>query len=157
MFINFLVKYKKKNLMSKLLNLVLLLMVIFSANFLEEDLIIGTFSTVVLVLIFMLFRDLISENLREYRKNIKKIFRVQRDFLKRNYFIHNKLSRLNFLYIKKIIFKYYFVKSLKLFLNLNLKVKNFLSKKTYFKLYYVNLIMTFISKLSFKLFNLIKH
>jgi hypothetical protein len=157
MFINFLVKYKKKNLMSKLLNLVLLLMVIFSANFLEEDLIIGTFSTVVLVLIFMLLRDLISENLREYRKNIKKIFRVQRDFLKRNYFIHNKLSRLNFLYIKKIIFKYYFVKSLKLFLNLNLKVKNFLSNKTYFKLYYVNLIMTFISKLSFKLFNLIKH
>ena len=136
MFINFLVKYKKKNLMSKLLNLVLLLMVIFSANFLEEDLIIGTFSTVVLVLIFMLLRDLISENLREYRKNIKKIFRVQRDFLKRNYFIHNKLSRLNFLYIKKIIFKYYFVKSLKLFLNLNLKVKNFLSNKTYFKLYY---------------------
>lgn len=145
---------KKHNLLDLFFNFFLVITLIFSANFLEEDLIIGVFSTSILFVLFFFIKDLVFENIRQYRRRVKKIFRVQRDFLKRNYFIHNKIARLHFLYMKKIIFHYYFIKCLKLFINFNLKIKYFLSKVVYFKIYYLNLITSFIFKLSFKLLNL---
>lgn len=149
----FLQKYDKSLLLT-LLNLGLIFIFNFSSNFLEEDLIIGVFSTSILFTIFFFLKDLVRENARQYRRRIKKAFRVQRDFLTRNYFIMNKIGRLHFVYMKKLIIKNYSIKCLKLYLNVTFKIKYIFSKIIYLKIYYFNIVILSILKLSFKLLNL---
>ena len=75
-------------------NAILILVFIFNKNYLEEDLIIGLFSSIILFFIFFSLHELKKESLRELRLKIKKVYRIQNELLE--VFIFLFLLFLNF-------------------------------------------------------------
>lgn len=144
----FLVKYNKykSKFFSNFFFFFFLLVFVCSVNFLEEDIIIGLLSNLILGVAVFSLRELKAEAARQNRKRIKEAFRIQRDLLKRYYFFFYKMLKTNFKYIKKITFKYFLIKCSKLFLRSNLKLKFFFYKFLYIKMYFLNLIIFFFFK-----------
>merc|ERR1712173_287899 len=99
-------------------------------NYLEEDLIIGLFSSIILFFIFFSLHELKKESLRELRLKIKKVYRIQNELLEVYYFFVSTVSKFFFKYLKKKTFltKLIYLKSL------NLKILNKLVLKLSLKL-----------------------
>ena len=91
-----------------IINLILVLFLIFSKNFLEEDLILGLFSSLTLLFAFFLFKEAKSKDLRELRLNIKKVYRIQKKLLKEYYFYYGLIQKRYFKYTKRILKKIFF-------------------------------------------------
>ena len=158
MFNSILLKYNKykSKFFSNLFFFFFIIVFLCSVNFLEEDIFIGIFSNLILGFLVFILRELKAESARQNRKRIKKVFRMQRDFLKRYYFYFYKLLKINFRYIKKITFNYFLIKCTKLFIKLNLNLKFYFYKVIYIKTYILNFIILFLFKFFNKLLELSK-
>jgi len=117
---------------------------LFSSNYLEEDLIIGLFSNIILFGIVFFIREFKSIDIRLNRKRIKLGFRIQKKLLKRYY-----------RYFRKLSLKYFFIKCMKLFLVFGLKRKFFYNKLLYIKMYFFNILIFFILKFNLNFLNLL--
>jgi hypothetical protein len=95
MFFELMLKVFKRLGWDLVFNILLIIVYLLSASFLEEDLFIGFGSTVVLLLIFSLIKEFHAETLRQIRRRVKLAFRVQNRTLK-GYFFFSAV------YLKKI-------------------------------------------------------
>merc|ERR1712137_1070214 len=73
-------------------NAILILVFVFNKNYLEEDLIIGLFSSIILFFIFFSLHELKKESLRELRLKIKKVYRIQNELLEMYFFCFNSFK-----------------------------------------------------------------
>lgn len=125
-------------------NLILILVFVFSKNYLEEDLIIGLFSSIILFFLFFVLKELKAEEVRQLRLSIKKVYRIQKKVLALYYFLGSIIFKNFFKYTKKITSKIFLIKLNKIFLSINLKLKNFISKSIYLKIFNFNFIAYFV-------------
>lgn len=130
-------------------NIIIVLLYISSQNYLEEDLIIGFCSNIILFLVLFSLKELKGVILRQVRLKVKKSFRVQKLFLRRYYFFFFKLLKVNLIYFKKLLFKYFLIKFVKLIIKINIKKIHFYSRLIFIKLFYLN-ILRLIGLLFFK-------
>lgn len=128
------------------LNIFFFLIIVFSKNYLEEDLILGLFSSIVLFLIFFFFKEEKKQGLREFRLNVKKIYRIQKDLLSSYYSYYRLLQRRYFKYTKNFIKKFFLFKLSKSLMPISFKLKNFLSKLIFIKSFTLNLLINLILK-----------
>lgn len=135
------------------LNVVLILILIFSKNYLEEDLILGLFSSIILFFIYFFFKESKSQDLRLLRLNIKKIYRVQKRLLAIYYFYYNLLQKRYLKYTKKILKKVFFLKLNKALISMNKKFKNFFSRLIFIKLLTLNILSSVLLKTNIKYLN----
>ena len=126
---------------------------LFSSNYLEEDLIIGLFSNIILFGIVFFIREFKSIDIRLNRKRIKLGFRIQKK--PKNYFFFFKLIKRYYRYFRKLSLKYFFIKCMKLFLVFGLKRKFFYNKLLYIKMYFFNILIFFILKFNLNFLNLL--
>lgn len=127
-----------------LFNLILILIFAFSKNYLEEDLIIGLFSSIILFFLFFTLKELRAEEVRQLRLGIKKVYRIQKKVLALYYFLGSIIFKNFFKYTKKITSKIFLIKLNKIFLSISLKLKNFISKSIYLKIFNFNFIAYFV-------------
>lgn len=133
-----------------LFNVVIILMYISSQNYLEEDLIIGFCSNMILFLIIFFLKESKDSVLKEARLKVKVSFRNQKKYLRRYYFFFFKLLKVNIIYFKKIVFQYFLIKLMKLIIKTNVKKIHFFSKLVFIKLFYLNLLrLLFLNTLNF--------
>ena len=118
-------------------NAILILVFVFNKNYLEEDLIIGLFSSIILFFIFFSLHELKKESLRELRLKIKKVYRIQNELLEMYFFFVSTVSKFFLKYLKKITSKFFFIKLNKILFNAKWKQKGFLTRLVYLK--YLNL------------------
>ena len=163
-------------------NAILILVFIFNKNYLEEDLIIGLFSSIILFFIFFSLHELKKESLRELRLKIKKVYRIQNELLEVYYFFVSTVSKFFFKYLKKITSRFFFIKLNitnnftnssqrvmkikkeysriliklnKILFNAKLKQKTFLTKLIYLKSLNLKILNKLVLKLSLKLINIL--
>jgi hypothetical protein len=116
----------------------LILIFVFSENYLEEDLIIGLFSLIILFFLYFIFQILKTEDIREFRLNIKKVYRIQKKLLRFYYFLGVILEEKFFFYTEKIFFFYFLIKLKKHFFSLKLRLQNLTYKQIYLKTFFIN-------------------
>lgn len=138
-------------------NFCLILIFIFSKNYLEEDLIIGLFSSMVLFFLFFSLKELKAEQIRQLRLKIKKVYRIQKKLLTVYYFFYATFLGRTVKYTKKITSKHFEIKLDKIFIKTNLKLKNFLSKLIFIKIYYLNLIVNLVFNFNLRNFNIVSN
>ncbi len=153
---NILLKYTKNRskFFSNFFFFLFVIIFMCSVNFLEEDLFIGIFSNLILGFGIFLLKELNYLKIRANRKKLKEIFRIQRNLLVRDYFYFYKFIKINFKYISKITFNYFLIKSSKLFISLNLKLKFNFYKIMYIKNFFFNFIIYFFFKINCDLLDL---
>lgn len=137
-----------------LFNIILILIFIFSKNYLEEDLIIGIFSCLIVFFLVFTLKEFKSKEVRLFRITMKKIYRIQKKILLVYYFFYLFIFKKVVKYTKKIISKFFLVKLRKLSISINLKFKNFISKLIYIKIYYFNILINLVFFLSLKNLNI---
>merc|ERR1712063_139816 len=125
-------------------NAILILVFIFNKNYLEEDLIIGLFSSIILFFLFFSLHEMKKESLRELRLKIKKVY---------NFFV-SAVSKYFLRYLKKITSRFFFIKLNKILFNAKLKQKSFLTKLVYLKYLNLNILNKLVLKLNLKLINI---
>ena len=135
----------------KIGNILLAFIFLFSSNVLEDSLLIGLFSTIVLLSLFFSIRQGREKITRDTRKNLKVFFRIQKKLLKKCYFIYLNIIKMKFKYLKKVSKKYFRIKYIKLMMYSNLKLKFFFFKLIFFKLYLLNLISKLVFSISFNI------
>lgn len=128
------------------INFVLVLIYIFSDYFLEEDLIINICSNLILFFVFFVVRELKNEKIRQFRLQIKKIYRRQNDLLFMYYFYYNVIIVIHFRYLIRSTILFFF-KSTKFQLVMGKKIIFPLARSIYIKTYYFNLILKFFRKI----------
>lgn len=121
-------------------NLFLILIFLFSKNYLEEDFIIGFLSLIILFISYFSIKELKREDLRQFRLKVKKIFRIQKKLLKTYMFFGTILLKKFIKYTKKIFFKIFRIKLKKIFFNLLLKINNLILKIIYIKIFNFNIL-----------------
>jgi hypothetical protein len=136
-------------------NAILILVFIFNKNYLEEDLIIGLFSSIILFFFFFSLHELKKESLRELRLKIKKVYRIQNELLEVYYFFVSTVSKFFLKYLKKITSRFFFIKLNKILFNAKLKQKKFLTKLIYLKYLNLNILNKLVLKLNLKLINIL--
>jgi len=157
MFDKLLVKYQKNRyqLFYSVFYLFFFIEFLFSSNYLEEDLIIGLFSNIILFGIVFFIREFKSIDIRLNRKRIKLGFRIQKKLLKSYYFFFFKFIKRYYRYFRKLSLKYFFINCIKLFLIFGLKRKFFYNKLLYMKIYFFNILIFFILKFNLNFLNLL--
>ena len=150
----FLARIKSQLTFDILFNLSLVLIFIFSKNYLEEDLIIGIFSCMILFFLFFFLKELKARDLQLLRLNIKKAYRIQKKLLLVYYFFYTLILKKIVKYTKKITSKIFLIKLRKISFNINLKIKNFISKLIFIKIYYLNILINFVFTISLKNLNI---
>lgn len=139
-------RFEKKFNLNVCINLLIVIVFVFTNSFLEEDLLIGGFSTLIFFFFFCFIKEIKSVVVREFRLKVKKVFRIQNKLLKRYYFFYRKIMKIHLKYLKKILVKNLIVKYFKVLISTNLKLNFFFSRLIYIKAYYFNYIIIFLIK-----------
>jgi len=136
-------------------NAILILVFVFNKNYLEEDLIIGLFSSIILFFIFFSLHELKKESLRELRLKIKKVYRIQNELLEMYFFFVSTVSKFFLKYLKKITSKFFFIKLNKILFNAKWKQKGFLTRLVYLKYLNLNILNKLVLKLNVRLISIL--
>tara|TARA_Y100000588_G_C14264444_1_gene929128 strand:- start:1996 stop:2472 length:477 start_codon:yes stop_codon:yes gene_type:complete len=148
MFFELILKVFKRLGWDLVFNILLIIVYLLSASFLEEDLFIGFGSTVVLLLIFSLIKEFHAETLRQIRRRVKLAFRVQNRTLKGYFFFFRRLFKKNLKCLKKLHVKMVLVKFYKFMFFLYRTYGNFKNKVIFLTLFIHNFLTSLVLKRS---------
>jgi len=134
----------KKVTVNLVLNLSLLFVFAFFNIIIEEDNIIGCFSTLILFILFVFLKELKSETTRQLRLRTKLVFRIQKLVLKHYSFFYSIISKIHLKFMKKLTFKIIFLKFTKL--DFKSKTKTIFAKTRliFVKIYSFNLLVLLV-------------
>jgi len=128
-------------------NIVLGILYIFSKNSLREDFIIGICTTLLFILIFFSMKEFKAETLRQIRLRTKVIFRRQKLMLKYYSFFYIKIVVVLFIYCRKTLVRYIYIKLLYRVINLSGIKRFFFNKILFYKIYFINLLQIVFNKI----------
>jgi len=130
-----------------LFNLTLICVFLFSQNFLEEDIIIGICSYIILISVFFKFREGISDFFKKVKKDIKIFFKLQNNFLSFFNYLYVYFFDRNLSFVRRTFYRTIVTKSCYIFLFKKLKFVLFKTKFLFIKI-------LFLSMFNYMIFNL---
>jgi hypothetical protein len=127
-----------------LLNSAIILSFLSYKNYLEENLIIGVCTYIILFIVFFIIRELKEESIKEFRRKIKSIFFIQNEYIKCYSFLSFLLFRRCIRFKKRILYKKFFTKVFNLMSIFKLKNLFFFLKIFTIKLANLNILINLV-------------